>query len=506
MTFTTGLNYINGEWVDGGSDEWITVTDPSDDSEIGKVPDSSSAVVEKAVAAARRAFDEGPWPKMPLAERRVAVLRLAEELEARTETFNDLTRAETGCPARLAGPMQSAGAIGMVRILEQWASVIEEVRTWPINSAPPVGQSEVHREPVGVCAGFVAYNFPLQLTIWKVVPPILMGNTVVVKSSPLTPLVATEFARACEAAGIPAGVVNLVHGDITAGETLVAHPGVDHITFTGSTAVGTQIMSAASATVKRLTLELGGKSPSIVLPDADLELAVRATLFACFMHSGQACTATTRMLLPDSLYAEGVELLRERTEALTVGETTDPATDIGPLISAKQLQKVESMVRRAVEQGAKIVTGGERVDVNGKGFYFQPTVLADVTPDMEIAQEEVFGPVLAVMRYDTVDDAVAIANDSEYGLAGTVFGSMVRARAVAAQLRVGTVWINDYGVLTPEGPFGGYKRSGFGREYGPDGMLEYTQIKHVYTSLDGGDLTIKPYALVGSRWPVAGRG
>lgn len=500
MTLPRGLNYVDGQWVDGGSGSWITVVDPSHGTPVAEVPDSDAETVAAAVAAARRAFDTGDWRHRSAGARREVILRLAAELEQRLELFDEVIPREAGCPARLSGLMQTGTPIGMVRDMAEWAGLAEEVRPGPIVTAPAVGQSELVREPVGVCAGFVPFNFPLFMTIWKVVPPILMGNTVVLKSSPLTPLASIEFVRACEAAGVPAGVVNLVHGDTTAGVALVADPGVDHITFTGSTAVGRRIMSAASGTVKRLTLELGGKSPSVLLPDGDLELAVRATLFAAFMHAGQACVATTRFLVPAARYAEALDVLRERTEVLQVGVAEDYATDVGPLISEQQLLRVEEMVARAVAEGAKVLVGGERAEVDAGGWYFQPTVLVDVTPEMEIAQEEVFGPVLAVLSYDTVEEAVRIANDSRYGLGAAVWGSTVAARKVARQIQAGTVWVNDYGVLAPQ-PFGGYKQSGFGREYGPEGMLEYTQLKHVFTSLDENDLDARPYGLVGSEWP-----
>jgi acyl-CoA reductase-like NAD-dependent aldehyde dehydrogenase len=416
--------------------------------------------------------------------------------------FDEIIPREAGCPVRLSGMMQTATPIGMIREMAGWAGLIDDIRATPITSAPSIGQSEVRREPVGVCAGFVPFNFPLFMTIWKSVPPMLMGNSVVIKSSPLTPLASVEFIRACDAAGVPRGVVNLVHGDIAAGEALVQHPGVDHVTFTGSTAVGSKIMASAAPTVKRLTLELGGKSPSILLPGGDLELATRAVLFASFMHAGQACVATTRFLVPDGCHADALELLRERTEALVLGPAEDYETDVGPLISEQQLKRVDGMVQRAVEQGAKIVVGGRRAEVDAGGFYYLPTVLADVTSEMEIAREEVFGPVLAVLRYSTVEEAVELANGTEYGLGAAIWGPTMQARDVAGQVQAGTVWINDYGVLAPQ-PFGGYKRSGFGREYGPEGMLEYTQLKHIYTSLDGGDLDSRPYGLVGSLWPDA---
>ncbi|BBY83722.1 aldehyde dehydrogenase [Mycolicibacterium pulveris] len=502
MAVPTELNYIDGEWVDGGSDRWITVTDPSHDVAIARVPDSTAAVVDSAVRAARQAFDEGTWRHLPAEERRAVIVRLAVELEQRMSLFDEIIPKEAGCPVRLSGMMQTATPIGMIREMAEWAGLIDDVRATPITSAPSVGQSEVRREPVGVCAGFVPFNFPLFMTIWKSVPPILMGNSVVIKSSPLTPLASIEFIRACESAGVPHGVINLVHGDVVAGEALVEHPDVDHVTFTGSTAVGSRVMASAAPTVKRLTLELGGKSPSILLPGGDVELAARAALFAAFMHAGQACVATTRFLVPDTSYADALELLRERTEALVLGPAEDYATDVGPLISDQQLDRVDGMVQRAVEQGAKVVVGGRRAEVDADGFYYLPTVLADIRPEMEIAREEVFGPVLAVLRYSTVEEAVALANGTDYGLGAAVWGPMVQAREVARLVQAGTVWINDYGVLAPQ-PFGGYKRSGFGREYGLEGMLEYTQIKHIYTSLDGGDLDSRPYGLVGSGWPDA---
>jgi acyl-CoA reductase-like NAD-dependent aldehyde dehydrogenase len=351
-----------------------------------------------------------------------------------------------------------------------------------------------------VCVGFSPYNFPLFMNIWKMAPAVAMGNTVVLKPSPLTPLAANELARACEEVGFPPGVINVVHGDAAVGERLVGHPGVNRVSFTGSTAVGRRIMEVASRSVKRVTLELGGKSPSVVLDDSDLELAVRGTVFASMVHAGQACVCTTRMLVPSSRYDETVDLLRERVAAVRVGPADDYASDIGPLISAAQRDKVEAYVASALDEGAKVLVGGRRPPGLSGGHYFEPTVLVDVTNDMRVAQEEIFGPVLSVIRYDTDDEAVAIANDTVYGLGAVVWGDdLTRARSVAGRIQAGSVWVNDFAVISSKAPFGGYKQSGVGRELSAEGALEYTELKHLYTALDK-DRDSRPYALICFDW------
>jgi acyl-CoA reductase-like NAD-dependent aldehyde dehydrogenase len=427
-------------------------------------------------------------------------MRLAEALARRTETLVPLIGRDTGCPIRMAEMFQVAAPLGHLSAFADQALLLDQPAALPITDAPTFGQSEVRRVAMGVCGAYVPFNFPLFMSIWKFGQAAAMGNTVVLKASPLTPLGTNELAAACEEADIPPGVVNVVHGDVEVGERLARHPAVDRISFTGSTAVGRRIMEMAAGTVKRVTLELGGKSPSVVLDDADLELAVRGTLFAAFIHSGQACVATTRLLVPGSRYDEVVDLLRDRVASMTVGPWDDDATDIGPLISARQLERVETYVQGAVGEGAKVLTGGRRVDLGG-GHYYEPTVLIGVGNDMQVACDEVFGPVLSVIRYDGGDaEALALANDTIYGLGATVWGAdLARARAVAARIRAGSVWVNDFAALDPRAPFGGFKQSGFGREFSPEGAFEYTELQHLYTALDQ-DRERRPYSLICLEW------
>jgi acyl-CoA reductase-like NAD-dependent aldehyde dehydrogenase len=364
----------------------------------------------------------------------------------------------------------------------------------------PVSISEIRREPVGVCAAFSPFNFPLFMNIWKLVPAAAMGNTVVIKPSPLTPLASIELARAVEAVGFPPGVVNVVTGDLEAGERLATHPDVALVSFTGSTAVGRRIMELGAPTLKRLVLELGGKSPSIVLEDAELELAVRGSLFSAFIHAGQACVAGSRLLVHRSRYDEVVQRLRDLVSVMTVGSAHDFLTDLGPVVNAAQLARIESYVDSAAEAGAKVVVGGNRADVGLGGYYFEPTVLTDVAPGMPVCQDEIFGPVLSVLPFDTDREAISIANDTSYGLGAIVWsGDVTRARTLAGALRAGTVWINDFGTINVRAPYGGYKQSGLGRELGVDGCLAYTEAKHVVTALDQ-DLDMRPYGLSGLNW------
>ncbi len=494
-----GKNYIAGQWVDPSNGRWRPVLDPSTGETFAEIADSGAADGDAAVAAAKAAFETGPWPRLSPEERRGYLLRLAEILVPQAGELSELIARDAGCPIRVTEFMQVATPIGHLEDFANQALLMKPVAL-PVVHDPSFAQSEIHREPVGVCAGFTPFNFPLFMSIWKVGGAIAMGNSVVVKPSPLAPLAANALAQACEDAGIPPGVVNVVHGDVEVGERLASHPNVDMVSFTGSTAVGRRVMEMAAGTIKKVVLELGGKSPAVVLDDADIELAVRGTIFGFLLHAGQGCVCTTRMLVPRSRADEVVDLLLERVAAVQVGSAMEFSSDMGPLISAAQLDKVERYVTSAVDQGAKVAIGGNRLTDRGGGFYFEPTVLVGVTPDMNVACEEVFGPVLSVIPYDDDDDAIRIANDSDYGLAAAVWGNdLRRAREIGTRLRAGTVWINDFGQVSANGPFGGYKQSGLGRELSPEGTLEYTELKHLYTALDR-DLDRRPYSLVGMDW------
>ena len=355
----------------------------------------------------------------------------------------------------------------------------------------------VRHEPIGVCAAITPWNFPMQMAAWKIAPAIAAGNTVVIKPALLSPLSHLEIGRLCVEAGIPEGVVNVISGSgSAAGEALVGSPLVDRVAFTGSTEVGRRIMQLASSNIKKCTLELGGKSASVVLDDADLDYAVDGALWGIFFHAGQVCSAGTRLFVQRSIYDEFVSELAKRADRIRVGAAEDPASDMGPVISQSQLDTVERYVTVGREEGADVVTGGERAVVEGhdRGFYFQPTIFGGVDNSMRIAQEEIFGPVLAVIPFEDDDEAVRLANRSIYGLAGGVWsGDNARAIKVAERLRTGTVWINDWHMINPRYPFGGYKQSGLGREHGDIGYDEYREIKHIHLDLGGQIRTRHPW-------------
>jgi acyl-CoA reductase-like NAD-dependent aldehyde dehydrogenase len=492
-------HYIGGQWREPAAGRWRPVDDPSTGEIIAEVPDGDSADAGAAVEAARQAFDRGPWPRLIPEERRDHLLRLAANLAGKSAELTDLTCRDSGCPIRLAEILQVATPIGHLTDFAEQALLLRTT-AHPVAHHPSFGQSEVRREPMGVCVGFTPYNFPLFMSVWKLGPAVAMGNTVVLKPSPLAPLETNALARACEEVGFPEGVINVVHGDVEVGEELVRHPDVDKVSFTGSTAVGRKIMAMASGTVKRLTLELGGKSASIMLDDADLELAVRGSLFGSLAHAGQGCVCTTRMLVPRSRYDDVIDLLRDRASVIQAGPADDFASDIGPLISEAQRDKVEAYVERGLAEGAKVLVGGRRPGGLPPGYYYEPTVLIDVAPDASVACDEIFGPVLSVIAYDDDEDAIAVANGTIYGLGGVVWTSdLKRGRDVAARIRAGSVWVNDFGIVNANGPFGGYKQSGFGREMSAEGALEYTELKHLYTALDT-DIDARPYGLVGMNW------
>ena len=372
-------------------------------------------------------------------------------------------------------------------------------RPGPIATFPALSQSVIHREPIGVVGAIAPWNFPLLLTLWKVGPALAAGNSVVVKPDEHTPLSILEFARIAERNGLPPGVLNVVPGDgPDAGARLASHPDVGKIAFTGSTAVGREIMRLASETVKHVTLELGGKGPSIVLDDADLDLAVDGVLYGCFVYSGQACESGTRALVPRHLQDEFIDRMIARAKTIVVGPTRDWDTDMGPVIDADQRDRILGYIDGARAEGATVALGGTTMAGDGftKGFWVAPTILTGVRSDMRVAREEIFGPVLSVIAYDTDDEAVAIANDSDYGLAASIWSTdNARALTMAERIEAGSVWINDAHGINCQLPFGGYKLSGLGRELGPDALDAYTEVKTVALDLSGGR-PAKPYALL----------
>ncbi|OBJ72166.1 aldehyde dehydrogenase [Mycobacterium sp. 1274756.6] len=467
--------FLGGTWTEPSTDEVIEVHSPATGAYVGKVPLAAKADVDTAVATARAAFDNGPWPATPPAERAAVIAKAVTLMEERKELFTKLLADETGQPPAIVETMQWLGALGS---LTYFAGAADDV-TWRETRNGSYGQTLVTREPLGVVAAIVAWNVPLFLAVNKLGPALLAGCTVVLKPAAETPLSANALAEVFAEAGLPEGVLSVVPGGVETGQALTANPDVDCFSFTGSSAVGKEIGKRAADLLKPCTLELGGKSAAIVLEDVDLATAVPMMVFSGVMNAGQGCVNQTRILAPRSRYEEIVDAVKGVVEALPVGLPDDPAAQIGPLINEKQRARVEGYIAKGIEEGARLVCGGGRPEGLDDGHFVQPTVFADVDNKMTIAQEEIFGPVLCVIPYDSVDDAVAIANDSDYGLAGSVWTSDVpRGIEISQRVRTGTYGINWY-AFDPGSPFGGFKNSGIGRENGPEGVEHFTQHKSV---------------------------
>lgn len=478
-TATRGL-FINGAWVEGSGDEVLEVVNPATEEIIAEVPQATPADIDAAVGAARLAFDEGPWPTMSPAERGRILAAMADELTRRRDELVELNITEAGSTRMLADMLQVGAPIDhfndlVHRVLPRFA--FEE----PV---PPIyGQGIGHgiaiREPYGVAALITAFNFPFLLNLAKVGPALAAGCTAVLKSSPYTPLEAMVLGEIAESAGVPPGVLNIVTGDVAAGERLTRHPDVDIISFTGSDAVGRKVYTQGADSIKKVVLELGGKSANILLEDADLDKVLQSVLAGFITHAGQGCALQTRILVHQSLHDDLVARVVGTLGFISVGDPSDPATMMGPLIRAVQRERVEALIASGVDEGAQIAFGGKRPAHLERGYFVEPTLFVGVDNSMRIAQEEIFGPVAVVIPFADDDEAVRIANDTRYGLAGGVWsGDPLRADAVARRLRTGMVVINGGGGgLNPASPFGGYKHSGIGREFGEYGLSEYLQHK-----------------------------
>jgi aldehyde dehydrogenase (NAD+) len=476
---------IGGEEQDAASGETFESTDPSRGEPFATVAKAGPDDVHRALEAARAAFDEGPWPRMKGSQRAEILLEVANRIKEHGKQLAETEAQDSGGTIRKGKFSDVAMAVSSFRVYAKYAA--EERNEEPLERSPR-SMNYVRREPIGVCAAITPWNFPLQMAGWKIAPAIAAGNAVVLKPPVEAPLTSLLIGKLCAEAGVPEGVVSVVPGPgSVAGEALVSSPLVDKISFTGSTEVGRRIMQLASGTMAKVTLELGGKSPAIVLDDADLDYAVEGVLWGIFFHQGQVCSAGTRLFLPASIHDSFVERMVERAERMKIGPALDMASDLGPVISKTQLETVERYVEIGKGEGAEVATGGERAEVEGYegGFYYRPTILLGRN-DMKIAQEEIFGPVLTVIRYEDEDDLVRMANDSIYGLAAAIWtGDNARAIGIAERLRTGTVWINDHHMINPRYPFGGYKQSGIGREHGRQGFDEFRETKHIHVDLVG---------------------
>jgi aldehyde dehydrogenase (NAD+) len=467
--------FIGGQWVKPDSDATIDVVSPSTEELVGRVPAPSADDVDRAVRAAREAFDNGPWPRMAPDERAAVLRRIADGLEERAAELAEIVTTENGTPISISRAAQVLGALPHLRAYADLAESYEFDQT---RDGVKI-RAAILKEPVGVVAGIVPWNGPIVLALMKLAPALAAGCTFVLKPPPETPLAFAVLAEVCEQSGLPEGVLSILAGDREVGRNLVTHPGIDKVAFTGSTAAGQWIMGECARQIKRVSLELGGKSAAIILDDVDASVAVRQLLPMATMMSGQMCLLQSRVLVPRHRQAELVDVFCDAVSALKVGDPFEPDTYYGPLIAERQRERVEGYIAAGREDGATLVLGGGRPKHLAKGWYVEPTVFTGVDNSMRIAREEIFGPVTSIIAYDDVDEAITIANDTQFGLAGAVYtADPARGFEVARRVRAGTYGVNCYG--TDAGlPFGGYKQSGLGREGGPEGLAGYLETKAV---------------------------
>jgi aldehyde dehydrogenase (NAD+) len=474
--------FVDNDFADASDGGTFQSVNPFNQEIVATLARAKPPDARKAIEAARRAFDSGPWPRMPRDERARFLKAISDKINENAVLLTELEVADSGSTLKKAKEdiylsarnMNGFSKLALAELDEQLDGV----------SRPGFSRNMLVRDPVGVVACIIPWNFPLKMAIWKLGPALAAGNTVVLKPSQETSVSAMELARIIAEVGLPKGVVNIISGfGSECGGELTCNPMVDKIAFTGSTPVGQEIMRSAAGTLKKITLECGGKSANIVLEDADVDHAIDGALYAVFYHQGQCCEAGTRLLLPEQLADAFVEKMVEKTRRMKIGDPSRIETDIGPVVSRKQQQTILSYIKQGQAEGADLVAGGgvPSMEECRKGWFVEPTIFDHVANSSTIAREEIFGPVLSVIRYRDVDEAIALANDSVFGLAGGVWsGNPERAMQVARRLRAGTVWINEWHLLSERAPFGGYKQSGIGREFGVDGLKEYTEAKHIH--------------------------
>ena len=476
----TYQNYVNGQWVASSTGETFPVFDPSTEEVIAHVAAASAGDVDKAVKAARAAFDSGPWPATTAQDRGRILFKLAEKIRQNQPMLAELESRNTGKPI-----VEAEYDIADVATCFEYYGGLANKVNGSVMPVPANALSFTLREPVGVAGQIIPWNYPLLMAAWKLAPALAAGCTCVLKPAEQTPLTALEFANWLEEVGLPPGVVNVVNGvGEIAGAALVAHPGVDKIAFTGSAVVGKIIVKSAADTLKRVTLELGGKSPNIFFADADWEAAVDGALFGVFINQGEVCSAGSRILVEKKIYPKFVEAMTEKAKRIKLGAPLDRDTKMGPLVSKEQYDRVTSYMEIGKKE-AKTAIGGGREKAFGKGFYVEPTIFYDVDNSARIAREEIFGPVATVIPFENEADAIKIANDTPYGLAGAVWTrDIFKAFRIVKSMRAGIIWVNHMQPTYVEAPWGGYKQSGFGRELGPWGLEEYLETKQVYVNLD----------------------
>jgi phenylacetaldehyde dehydrogenase len=476
---------INGKWVESASGKTFPTYDPSTGEVLAKIAEGDREDIDRAVKAARAAFETGPWSRLTSSERGRMVWKLADLIEQHLQEFAELESLDNGKPMKVARAADVPLAVDLLRYMAGWATKIEG-NTIPISVPYTPGAKYLAytlREPVGVVGQIIPWNFPLLMAAWKLGPALATGCTVVIKPAEQTPLSCLLLGELVQEAGIPDGVVNIVPGyGETAGAALAAHPDVDKIAFTGSTEVGKLILQAAAGNLKKVSLELGGKSPNVVFGDVDVDAAIAGSSSAIFFNHGQCCCAGSRLYVEHDIFDKVVEGVSARAEKIRIGPGMESSTDMGPLVSEEQLNRVCGYLESGFSEGAKAVTGGKRH--GDKGYFVKPTVLVDTNEKMKVVREEIFGPVVTAIPFKDPNDLITKANDSAYGLAAGIWTRDIqKAHRLAAQLRAGTVWINCYNIFDAALPFGGYKQSGWGREMGHDALELYTEVKAVCAAL-----------------------